>query len=398
MAIAIGVARQVRYKKETTWATAPGTGSAQILRRVESNIALTKNTYESAEIRSDYQVADFRHGTRKVDGAIRGELSLLTWKDFLAAGLRKDFVAGATTTLSTVTATATAPHFVRSAGSWITDGFKVGDLVRMTGWTTTGVPNNDVNYVITALTATDMTVSGTVAAKASGDSVTVTVPGRKTWVPSTGHTDDSFYIEHWHSDIAQSERFAGCKVSKIDVSLPSTGMATIDVTFMGKDMTRDTAAYYVSPTAETTSRILAAVNGSLLVNGVASAVVTGLNFTIDGGHTTGEVIGSNTTPDIFEGRVRVSGQFTCYFENATFLDAFLNETEVTLIATLNATSDADTEAMVFTFPRIKLGSATKDDGEKGIIQTVAFTALLDVDGAVSTAAPTTILIQDTLIP
>lgn len=397
MSIAIGVAKQVRYKKEVTWATAPGTGSAQVLRRVESNLNLTKNTYESAEIRSDYQVADFRHGTRKVDGSVRGELSLTTFGDFIAAALRKAWVAGATTTLSTVAASATAPHFVRSAGSWITDGFKVGDVIRMTGWTTTATANNNVNYIITALTATDMTVIGTVAAKVAGDSVTVTVPGKKNWVPQTGHTDDSFYIEHWFSDVAQSERFSGCKVSKIDVALPATGMATIDVMFMGKDMARDVSAYYISPTAETTTSILAGVNGALVVDGTAYSVVTGVNFTIDGGHSTGEVVGSNTTPDIFEGRVRVSGQFTAYFENEDFIDAFINESEISLIVKLDATTAANTECMVFTFPRIKLGGATKDDGEKGIIQTVPFTALLDVNGVVSTTAKTTILVQDTLM-
>jgi hypothetical protein len=95
MTIAIGVNKQVKYKVESTWGTVPAAGSAQLLRRVSSDLDLKKETYESNEIRTDYQVADFRHGVRRVAGSIRGELSPLTYSDFLAAALRKAWAATA---------------------------------------------------------------------------------------------------------------------------------------------------------------------------------------------------------------------------------------------------------------------------------------------------------------
>ena len=79
MTIAAGVAKSLRYKVEATWGLAPGTSAGQLLRRVTSDLNLTKETYQSAEIRSDYQVADFRHGVRSVAGTINGELSPGTW-------------------------------------------------------------------------------------------------------------------------------------------------------------------------------------------------------------------------------------------------------------------------------------------------------------------------------
>jgi hypothetical protein len=403
MTIAVGIAKQLRYKVESTWGVAPGATGAQLLRRVTSDLDLKKETYQSNEIRSDYQVADFRHGVRSVDGGINGELSPGTYEDFFAAAVRQEWQTAATTTaIATVTAAATSPQFVRSAGSFLTNGFKVGDVIRWTGWTAPATANNSKNFLITALTATDMTgvfLDGTaVVAKASGDSVTGLLAGKKTWVPRTGHTDLSFSIEHFYTDIVQSELFTGCKVGSMEVQLPATGLSTVNMQFMGKDVTTNTSAYYTSPTAETSSGVLAAVNGALYLGGTAVATVTGLNFTINGNMTGEAVVGSNTRPDIFEGRVTVSGQLTAFFENATFRDYFLNETEAALIGVFTTANTAAADIVVFNMPRIKLGSAQKDDGEKGLVQTLAFTALLNTAGGSGVnSLDTTISIQDSTI-
>ncbi len=403
MPISTGVAKQVRYKKEVTWGVAPGATGAQLLRRVTSDLDLKKETYESQEIRSDYQISDFRHGVRKVDGGINGELSPGTNKDFIAAALRQAFQTAATSgALTNVTAAATAPHFVRAAGSWITNGFKVGDVVRFTGWTAPADPNNTKNFLIFALTATDMSVvsldGSAVVAKASGDSVTVTVAGKKTWVPQSGHTDESFAIEHWYSDIAQSELFLGCKLDSMDIQLPPTGLSRLDMKFMGKDVTPATSAYYTSPTAETTSGVLAAVNGKLYIAGSAVTVVTGLTINLKANMKMEPVVGSNTYPEIFEGRVMVDGQFTAFFENATFRDYFLNESEISLIFAATTSNAANADFMAFVLPRLKVGGASKDDGEKGLVQTLPFKALVNgAGGAGTNSEKTTISIQDSTV-
>ena len=59
--------------------------SEQQLRRVSSSFNLTKETYQSEEIRTDYQLSDFRHGVRSVEGNVSGELSAGTYADFLAS-------------------------------------------------------------------------------------------------------------------------------------------------------------------------------------------------------------------------------------------------------------------------------------------------------------------------
>lgn len=403
MAQASGVAKKIKYKQEVTYGLIPVAASSQSLRRVTCDIDLSKDTYESNEIREDRQVSDMRHGVRMVSGTLNGELSPGTYKDFIAASLCQAFQTAATTgAIITVTAASTsgaAGTFTRASGSYLTDGFKIGDIVTWTGWATTGVPNNSHNFMITALTALIMTgfmLDGVaVGPKAAGDSVTGVVKGKKTWVPTTGHTDISYSIESWYSDIAQSEVFAGCKVGQIDLGLPASGMATINIAFQGQQITTASSEYFTSPTAQTSTGVLAAVNGAVVVGGVQVANLTGLTLTINNNLTSDPVVGSNIKPFIFQGRVKVSGQMTINFENATMRDIFVNETETSLFAAFTTSNLPGADFVAIAMSRIKTGGATKDDGEKGLVMTVPFTALLNTAGGAAVAnLATTISIQD----
>ena len=397
MTIASGIFKQLRYKKEVTWGVAPGATGAQLLRRTTSDLNMVKNAYESNEMRSDFQVADMRHGIRSVNGNINGELSPLTYVDFFAAILRKAAVAGVSAASLTITSNISAKTFTRSTGSWLTDGFKVGDVVRFSGYTAGNVGMNARNYRIATLTATIMTVAdstGMVDA-AAVTSISCAVTGKKIWVPTTGHTDDSFSIEHYFADLAQSELFTGCKVNQLDISLPATGMSTIGIGILGKGVTAAASAYYTSPSAETTTSLLTGVSGKLRVGGADVANVTAANLSIQAGLSPAEVVGSNDIGAVFPGRVRVSGEFSAYFEDVTMRDAFINETEIALHLLLTTGSAANADFLNFVLPRLKLSGATKDDGEKGLIQTIPFTALLNTAGGTGLdTEKTTISIQD----
>lgn len=401
MAIASGIAKQVRYKAEATYNTAPGASAGQVLRRVESSIDITKDTYAASELRTDYQISDFRHGTRRTAGNIRGELSPQTYADFMAAALRRDFTAGVSASSLSITIAGAGPYTItRASGSWLTDGFKSGDVVRLTAGTFNAANINKNLYVVAVTSATVLTVqpANGVALVAEGPiaSATCAVTGKKTYTPTSSHTDKSFAIEHWYSDVAQSELFLGCKASKLDIALPPTGLATIGIDVMGSgSITTGTSAYYTSPTAATSTGIAAAVNGLLYIGGTAVATCTGLNFAVDGGYSGEPVVGSNYMPAIFPGRVNVTGQFTAYFENATFRDAFLNETELALSALLTSDNAATANFLAFNFPRIKLGSSQRSDGEKGLILTASFQALYNSTGGSGIASEqTTMSVQD----
>jgi hypothetical protein len=408
MTIASGIETIVSYKKETPPGTiATGGAGGTAFRRTSLELNIEKETYQSSEKASHGQIQDFRHGVRRAPGTLSGDLSPLTYAPFMAAVLGKDFATGATTgALTNVTAAATAPGtFTRAAGSFLTDGFKIGDVVRWTGWTTTATGNNSRNYRITNLTATVMTV-GTAAtgavgmpeavlAKAAGDSVTCTVVGKKSWIPTTGRTFDAYTFEKWFPDIAQSERYYGVRLSGMRIQLPASGNATVQFTLIGKDVATGASQYFTSPTAETTTGINASIDGYLRAAGGDIALATGMDLTIDLGITGDPVVGSNTIPAFFKGRANVTGTMTAYFEDATLRDAFFNETEVSLYVMLRTGSGIAADFLNLALGRVKLSGSSKTDPDGGIIQTIPFQALLNTAGGTGIAHElTTISIQD----
>lgn len=405
--IATGVFKKLAIKKQTavkTKAPAGAAGSAQYMRRVTSTIDLAKAAYQSQEILESQQRRDSRHGVRSVAGTISGELSVGGYQRPMESVLRQTAQNVVTTGAQTnITAAQVLPNggtFTRAAGSFLTDGFKIGDVVSQSGWTAPALANNAHNFIITALTATVMTVMAVdavpVVAKAAGDGVTIVQAGKKTWIPATGQTRDYYTINHWFGDILQSEEFVDCVFTGFTVSLPPTGMATVEFPVMGLDMQTGTAEYFTAPAASPTGGILASVNGELIINGVVAAYVTGLTIVVNGNYTApGGVVGSNVDPDIFPGPIDVTGQVTALFTDTTMRDLFLNETEATLVVVLTANNNANSPFTSFVMSRMKYNGATKDDGTAGLTLTMPYVALENINGGAALAnTQTTLSIQD----
>lgn len=400
MTIATGVNKQLKYKVESAWGTVPAAASSQRLRRVTSTLNLRKQTFESNEIASHVQRVDYRHGIRSVEGAISGELSPGTYKDFVAAAVRRAYAAITAITGASITIAGAGPTYTvtRAAGSWITDGIKVGQVGRLTAgsFNAANLNKNLVVLSFTALVLTVMPVNG-VALVAEGPiaASTWTPTGKVTFAPTSGHTDLSYSFEHWHADLSISEVFSGCKVSRLRLGVPPSGMAMLGLDFLGKDITTAGAEYFTSPTAETSTGIAAAPNGILLAQGASIATLTGLDLTLDGNMTAVPVIGSTTYADVAEGRIVVSGTFTGLFDAATLRDYFINETEISLVAVLPVSSAAGADFVSVTLPRVKVGGADLDDGDKSLVRTLPFVGLYNAaGGAGTTSEQTTISFQD----
>ena len=343
MATASGINKVVSYKKETSFGTLPSpTTGGQTLRRVSSTFNLTKETYQSEEIRTDYQLVDFRHGVRSVEGSISGELSAGTYADFLASALARNWTAATPSALGSTTIASVGGTYTitRTTGSWLTDTVRVGNVIRLTGFATA---NNNANLLVIALTATVATVVALNNVKLTPETVasggTYKVQGKTTYAPTTGHTDDSYTFEEWYADIGQSEVTVGNKVNTVGIALPATGLTTVDLSFMGQDLAkRGTSQFFTTPTAQNSNGIFAAVNGALIVNGAPVALVTGANFNINRNMTSEAVVGSNIKPEIYEGRIIVDGDFTTLYQDGTFAGYFDNETEISLVVALTANS------------------------------------------------------------
>lgn len=405
MAISTGVYKKLAAKKQTGLNVAASGAGAQYFRRVSSNLKKSKAFYKSAEIRPSQQRRIGRQGIISVDGTISGELSVGTYQTFMGSILRSSAWAAAVSSgaLTDVTAATTGGAngtFTTVGGNYLTLGFKVGMVVRWTGWSTTGVPNNAHNFLITALSATVMTVAAldgvAVGAKAAGDSVTALTPGKTNHIPTTGHARDYWTIEHDYSDITQSEQFVDCVFNTMAVKLPATGIATIDFGILGINMTVGTASVFTTPTAVTTGDSLTASKGAVFVQGVKVATITSMDFNVNGNCSApGGVVGSDVDPDIFVGAIDVDGNMSVLFDSVTLRDYFLAETQCTIVAAFTTGSEAAAGFMAFTFPVVKINGADKDDGEKGLTMSMPFSAGENEAGGTGTATVnTTIFVHD----
>lgn len=151
-----------------------------------------------------------------------------------------------------------------------------------------------------------------------------------------------------------------------------------------------------TPTAETVTDILTAVNGVVLVNGVPVTNVTGAQVTINGNAAHSDaVVGSNVVDDIQRGRLAVSGSFTAKFDSVTLQTIFEGRSTTSLVLAVTEDATANADFVVINLPMIKLTGDTPDDGEKAVIRTYPFTAQINGAGGAALATDQTIIaIQD----
>jgi hypothetical protein len=402
MAIAQGINKQVSIKKQTVLGTAASGSGGQILRREQSTNNLKKDTYANNEIASHQQSTGKTHGLRSVDTALNGVLSAGTYSTVIASVLRKDFAATASLTGLALAVGGTAGAYtLTGTGLLVSGGFKIGDVIRISVATGLNADCIGKNLLITNITNTVITVktlNGSTMTTGSGTAGTIALQGKKSVVPITGHTKDYWTVEDWQSDISQSEVYSDVVFGKLDIGLPSTGNATLAVTGVGLDRTTGITRILTSPTAETSSNPLAAINGILIVNGAAVTNITGLTLAIDGKAAgMGAVVGSNVAPDIQRGSIEVSGSFTAFYQDAVLSGLFDAATQVNLVAVIEDNSTASSDFVAFSLSNITLDGDGKDDGDKAIVRTYPFTARINMAGGAALANDQTILsVQDSL--
>lgn len=401
--IAQGISKTTSIGLQTALGT-PNVTTGQILRRKNSVFQAMRDMFESDEIVSHHMSTGTAYGLKKSQGKIDGLCSALTYQLPFQGLLEKIFTA--TTPLVAgvdVTSAAAAPQIVDGSAGLLAGGLKVGDVVQFTGFTTTAVGNNSRNFWIYALTASNMSgvfLDGGAAmlpkAPETG-SVTITVVGKKCLTPMTGHTNSYYTFEEFYSDITRSELYPDCKISQIALGLPATGNATISIDVVGLGTRTLGAVQQVTTrSAETNTPVMAAINGFIYVNGAVAGNITGAQITISNSAASmGAVIGSNSSPDVQKGRIKVSGSFTGLFDAVTFQSFYDGETNISLALVMTGDQTATSSFLGFTMGRIKITGDTPDDGEKGIVRTYPFTAELCTTGGAALAFDSTIItVQD----
>ncbi len=296
---AVGSQFQASYAVEdaSCWGSLPSSYTVYNLRVTGFGIQLGKDSFQSAELRSDRQISDFRHGMYNVAGDIPVELSYGAFDDLIAAAMFEDW--------------------------------------------------------------------------ASDDTI------------ETGTTRKSLRIQRYFSDITQYHEFTGCIPSSWSVSIAPNTIITSTFSFVGETMV--TSQTLSGAIDKATNSPFDSFSGYIREGGNSSsdeiAVVTGLDFTLDNNITPMQVVGSQTSMGMAEGRANLTGTLTAYFNGSTLLNKFLNEIESVLQFQLSDGSNT----MEFYMPRIVYsGGDISVDGEGPCTMSMPFQALYDSSSSINT--------------
>ena len=306
-----------------------------------------------------------RHGPRRGQGAVEGEFSLGTYDPWLAHLVRNTWTNGASLNVS-VTISDAGRTITRAAGSWLTDGVRVFDVIRLG----TGAPaaTQNKNHVVVGVTATVLSLLELPGADlGSAASVAITVVGKKV---TNGTLQPSVCIEQTYPTLDGSEILDGARIAGGRLQLPPTGMMTcgFDVDALNAQVLKGAnSPYFTSPADESTTGIFAAVNGALALNGEIAGTVTGLSFQFTNNVSGDPAVGKDTRAATFFGSHVATGSMTVLMENMDMLEAFANETEMQLVCMVELPATAGTAPDLFALSagRVKYTGANKTISAQG---------------------------------
>lgn len=193
-----------------------------------------------------------------------------------------------------------------------------------------------------------------------------------------GTTPKYFSFEDAANDIAQFRLFTGMAVSTLNVSIAPNQMVTGTFDLVGKTMTQaaTTASTGGAPTASSTNAPFDSYSGTITDGGSGLAIVTSLDFSLTNSFAPTFVIGSDSAQQLEFGRAIVEGTMTVYYEDATLINKFLNETESSLSVSVDDPTGAS--SYTFDFPRVKYnGAAVPVQNPASRLITIPFVSLFD---------------------
>lgn len=374
----------VAYKEQSVAGTAEtGSGGLGLRVRPSQGAQLNAQSIRSGEVRRDGMTTLGRLGSLLANAQYETELSVGSLDTILEAILRGTWAASFDLDQTDVTSiTTTGSTIVGASGSWITLGIRVGQMIKLTGHSTAA--NNGKWLRVLGVTASTITVpTGELTLDASADtSFTLTVA--KYLISSNPPDDRIWTIEEHFQDVDASKVTRDARWAYFTMQINPDSNINVGLRAMGIDIDSPTGASapgLTSPTFTTTSPLVL-LDGSLRVNGVDRADVTGFTLGYDGGGAGQSVVTSRQSPDIFLKNAEGTGSISAIMNDLTEFDSFKAEDriELFLMAAENEADPAD-------FVSIYAGNAAYrghqgpfgQDG--GLIETMPFEFGVDERGS-----------------
>lgn len=200
-----------------------------------------------------------------------------------------------------------------------------------------------------------------------------------TWtanVLKAGTTQKSFTMEVGHTGISQFKLLKGCLINKLSLSIKPNAIVTGKIGVISKDYAVGVATAATTTTAAGVLSPYDSQNASMTVKegGSTSAIITGLDFTLENGIEKATVVGTKNLAGAQFGRSKITGTLTALFQDAALLSKFLAETASSIEVTLSNGS----KSHAFKFGNVKYTGGKSSVNSEGLLaMEMPFTALYD---------------------
>ncbi len=320
------------YVKESTWGQTPAT-ALKDFRLTSDSLSQATDTTQSAEIRSDRQVADIIRTAFRAQGGVNWELSYGAPDDLLE-GWFMNIWSTALAISGTLSASATGNKFTSDTGVGGPSlaAVQVGQWIKTAGFVNSA---NNGYFKVTAKntggTVHELTVVG-------GTLVTETGSGDETIKGSVlfpGTTFTSFSIEKAFEDVAKFDSFVGMVVAQFGLEVRAGAIVTGSFGFLGqKGAASQTATIGTGPNvAAPTNPVMNAIDHvAELYEANTPVTIDVSSFTLQGDNNLrARAAIRNAAPiGIGLGLMSVTGTLEAYFEDRALLDKYRAFTETSL--------------------------------------------------------------------
>jgi hypothetical protein len=260
--------------------------------------------------------------------------------------------------------------FTRSAGSWITDGVEVGDIITFSGFVDPNTANNGTFEVTAVDSATKITCGHATGLVAVTSAASITATTGQDYV-KVGSTRRAVAWEVYHSDTDEYVRIKDTEIASFSISLAPNGDVTFQLQAVGGqelDLGADIGEKISGATyTETTKPFFDSFNGTVSLDGSTGIYFSGMNPSINNNSNPLFALGSRYPFAVSHGKMVGDMSLTAYYTDKTIKSKYQNEDSLNLKIRVKYEDEdlEDTSFYEFEYPSCKITNFGRPIGGSG---------------------------------
>lgn len=320
--------KRIAIAQETSFGAGPSPLDMYVLGVTGQSLRDRISYQESRTIRSDRNVQDIVRVGASAGGNLPFELTFPVANEALWLLLRGAMCSTESSAVTTAGVGLGDADFTitRGSGSFVSDGYQVGDVVKITGHANAA---NNVYKRLATVSALVMTVDSvdTAFINPGGTTCSVTRGARI----KNGTTEYSFAAEVGSLDVGKYQLFRGQVVNTLDLQVSDQSILTGSFGLEGKTSTRGGSANGSSYTGTTNTSIMDAVSPPVVRVGALGTSYSTKSFSIGirNNAAARTQVGALGPQSVRRGNFGVELSFQSYFQDFEEMDKFAGNTETT---------------------------------------------------------------------